>query len=182
MKIAVISDTHGSLHYFDKAMTIIGDYDYLIHCGDVLPSGSSIIEGGYDMQALAKRINALHNVYFALGNGDFISENYMPDAHFEKELVLQLGDYKFFVTHSHLYSRMSMIMKAMEQGAHILCYGHTHVKELDYYDNLLILNPGSVSLPRDGSPSCAIIAEGIVSIYNVDSGAKIAELPIKKDC
>ena len=90
MRIGILSDTHGSLHYFNKAMSIIGDYDYLIHCGDVLPQGSRNQEDANAVQILADKLASMPNVYYALGNGDFISKNYMPTACFEKELVLRL--------------------------------------------------------------------------------------------
>lgn len=180
MKIGILSDSHGSLYSFERAMALIGDYDYLIHCGDVLPTSSRSIEGGYQEDALAKKLSAMPNVYFALGNGDFVSQALMPSVTFEKHLLLQLGDYKIFVTHGHLYSRMSMIMKALEAEADLLCYGHSHIKELDYYEDLLVLNPGSIALPRDGSPSCAILENDLISIYRVDTGEKIAGLSLNK--
>ncbi|WP_417303438.1 metallophosphoesterase family protein [Ellagibacter isourolithinifaciens] len=35
-------------------------------------------------------------------------------------------------------------------------YGHTHVKEIASRDGVLFVNPGSVSLPKDGSNSYAV--------------------------
>lgn len=178
MRIGVISDTHGSLHYFNKAMDFLGPCDYIIHCGDLLPPGSKAIEGGYDPEALAKRVQSLDHLFLVEGNGDFYSKT-LTDCPFHKELFLELGDYKIFATHSHLFSRMSMLMRAEERGATILCYGHTHAKELDYYENLLILNPGSTTLPRDGSRSCAIIENHCVSIFDIDTKVKLAYLSLK---
>ena len=42
-------------------------------------------------------------------------------------------------------------------GADILILGHTHVKELYLDENLVVLNPGSTSIPKDGTHSVAII-------------------------
>ena len=42
-------------------------------------------------------------------------------------------------------------------GANILILGHTHVKELSSDENLIILNPGSTSIPKDGTHSVATI-------------------------
>ncbi|MDM8129271.1 metallophosphoesterase family protein, partial [Paraclostridium benzoelyticum] len=42
-------------------------------------------------------------------------------------------------------------------GADILILGHTHVKELFIDENLIVINPGSTSIPKDGSHSVAII-------------------------
>ena len=39
MKIGVMSDTHGSLPYFEKALDLLKDCDVLFHIGDVLYHG-----------------------------------------------------------------------------------------------------------------------------------------------
>ena len=39
MKIGVMSDTHGSLTYFEKALDLLKDCDVLFHIGDVLYHG-----------------------------------------------------------------------------------------------------------------------------------------------
>lgn len=36
MKIGVMSDTHGSLVYFEKALEVLSDCDILLHAGDGL--------------------------------------------------------------------------------------------------------------------------------------------------
>lgn len=177
MKIGVISDTHGSLYFYEKALEIIGSWDYIIHCGDVLPKGRSI-EGGYDPEALGKKLDLKKNIFFAEGNGDYYSKGLMPHAEFKKEMCLPLGKHKVFVTHGHLYSKMSLLMKAKEAGASIVCYGHSHVKELAFYDDMLILNPGSTTLPRDGSRSCAVIADDSVTVFDIVTGAILGKLAL----
>ena len=39
MKIGVMSDTHGSLPYLEKALDVLSDCDILLHNGDVLYHG-----------------------------------------------------------------------------------------------------------------------------------------------
>ena len=39
MKIGIISDTHGDLVQVEKALKILEDCKYIIHCGDVLYHG-----------------------------------------------------------------------------------------------------------------------------------------------
>ncbi len=178
MKIGIISDTHGNIPFTKAALDLIGDADHIIHCGDVLPCSSKYGDG-FDPKGLANILAPLKNISYVRGNGDFFSQQLMPASIFHDHLLLELGGYRIFATHSHLFrSRMSMLMKAMEAEANILCYGHTHSKELDFYDNLLVLNPGSVSLPRDGSNSCAIIEDGCIRIFDLVSGQSLADLNI----
>ena len=64
-----------------------------------------------------------------------------------------IGTNKVFLTHGHQY-RISVnedliLDEAKARGANILIYGHTHRPEIDdSQPGLLILNPGSISLPR----------------------------------
>ncbi len=175
MKIGVISDTHGSLYFYEKALKVIGSFDYIIHCGDVLPKGR-FVEGGYDPEELGKRLDRQKNIFFAQGNGDAYSKGLMPHAEFKKDMCLSLGKHRIFVTHGHLYSKMSLMMKAKEAKADIVCYGHTHVKELAFHDEMLVLNPGSTTLPRDGSRSCAVIEDDSVSVFDIITGEVLGKL------
>ncbi len=179
MRIGIISDTHGEPKGFEKAIKIIGDADAIIHCGDILCS-YRYCEDVKPIE-LAQKISAQKNIFLAKGNGDnmedekFLQKNLNTPA-----LILELGDYKIFATHGHQYSRMQMIMKAKEQGANILCCGHSHIKELDSDEEMIIINPGSTSLPRDGSSSCAVIEDHIAKIYHLETGELIAQLAVPK--
>ena len=52
-----------------------------------------------------------------------------------------------------------LVEAAKEKGADVVFYGHTHVPELTYEDDITIVNPGSISYPRqDGRhPSYVVI-------------------------
>lgn len=62
-----------------------------------------------------------------------------------------------FCTHGHLFGPRNV--PPIARGAALL-YGHTHVKEIASRDGVLFVNPGSVSLPKDGSNSYAIYENG----------------------
>lgn len=42
----------------------------------------------------------------------------------------------------------------------VFLYGHTHVKFDQVIDGVRCLNPGSVSIPKDGSHSCILYEDG----------------------
>ena len=59
MKIGVMSDTHGSLTYFEKALDVLSDCDVLIHGGDILYHGPrNDIPEGYNPKGLISKINS----------------------------------------------------------------------------------------------------------------------------
>lgn len=178
MRIGIMSDTHGNLACFEQAMEIIGNADYIIHCGDVLPTYSRFIDED-PVNALAQRIRSLKHIFIVRGNGDTAEHARLLGHELSSPYrLIEIGGYKFFVTHGHHYSSMQMIWKAKELGADIICYGHSHVKELDTDGEILILNPGSTSLPRDGSRSCAVIENGKVFVYGLDSKEILGQLTI----
>ena len=63
----------------------------------------------------------------------------------------------FFLTHGHHYHPDAL--PTLREGD-VFLYGHTHVKLDEMCQNIRCLNPGSVSIPKDGSHSCLIYENG----------------------
>ena len=71
MKIGVMSDTHGSLPYLEKALDVLSDCDILLHIGDVLYHGPrNDLPEGYNPKAVIEKINNLDNITIVRGNCD----------------------------------------------------------------------------------------------------------------
>ncbi|PYZ93672.1 YfcE family phosphodiesterase [Salipaludibacillus keqinensis] len=163
MKALVMSDSHG----WDAEVKKIVDrhryeVDALFHCGDSELSASS---------------SALNEVYTVRGNCDFGTD-------FPEECVEDVADMRFFVAHGHLLnvktSEMNLIYKGMETESQIICYGHTHVPLAIQEKNMVILNPGSMRLPRQYPKGTYVIVETKeneieVNFYDLD-GNKLADL------
>jgi len=175
MKIGIISDTHGSLHFFEKALNILKDCDRILHAGDVLYHGPrNDLPGGYDPRGLAEKINTLDNIYIARGNCDSDVDQMVINHPLQNPCVfLEFNNKKIFVTHGYTESKLAMIYRAKEAGADILISGHTHVKEIIRDENLIVLNPGSTSIPKDGTRSCAIIHIDKIELWDIESASVI---------
>ena len=132
MKILIVSDTHKKNENYFKVLEMHHP-DMVIHCGDA--EGSE-----YALSSAAEC-----PVYIVLGNNDFFSD--LP-----KERELMIGKYKVFMTHGHYYyvSAGTEILKqeARARGAQIVLFGHTHRPVIDYTDDVIAVNPGSISYPR----------------------------------
>ncbi len=143
MKVLIVSDTHKkNENYFyvlEKEKP-----DLVIHCGDA--EGSEY--------ALTKAADC--PVEIVLGNNDFFSE--LP-----RELMLDIGPYKVWVVHGHNYyvsmGNENLKREAVERGVDIVFYGHTHRPVIDMDDEVIAVNPGSLSYPRQEGrrPSYAIM-------------------------
>ncbi|MBK5242073.1 metallophosphoesterase [Clostridium sp.] len=147
MRIGVISDTHRN----DSSIELLGEkikaVDVLIHLGDNVDD-ISIIKRHYK----GKIINVK-------GNCDFSTKT-------PYDRVEDIAGIKIFLTHGHKYSVKENLhklrYKALETGANIVLYGHTHIAKIDFEEGIWYINPGSASEPRDGARSFAII--------NIDGG------------
>ena len=133
MLIAVISDTHRVKKYIDLAKNVIKDADILIHLGDNIED-VDILKDGFDGE-----------VYAVAGNCDF-------SAKYPKENMIEVNGRKIFYTHGDLYGVKTTInniyYRGRELGADVVLFGHTHEHGIERTEDLILMNPGSVSLPR----------------------------------
>lgn len=159
MKIGVMSDTHGSLVYFEKALEVLSDCDILLHAGDVLYHGPrNDLPKGYNPKGVISKINELDNILIARGNCDADVDQMVINHPIQGPYVLsQFGETRILINHGYVDSKEETIKKAKSMCADILILGHTHVKELFVDENLIVINPGSTSIPKDGSHSVATI-------------------------
>lgn len=133
MKILIISDTHGKNGGLKNLLKQIKPIDMLIHCGDAEGSEEYIRE------------IAECPVHIVAGNNDFFTE--LP-----KEEEFCIGKYHVLVTHGHYYyiSMGTEMLKedARARGFNLVMFGHTHRPYLEQDSDITILNPGSLSYPR----------------------------------
>ena len=136
-KILVVSDSHGDNAAVYRAMEKAGDFNSLIHLGDVGANWREI-EGRCPWPA-----------YFVRGNCDY-------DLDLKQALVLSFGEHRIYCTHGHMQEVSGGLnilrYSALENECDIALYGHTHVPFLieakEGVRDVTILNPGSISRPR----------------------------------
>lgn len=137
LRILIMSDSHGRNENVELAIAQvreeIGEFQMLIHLGDV---------------GDARELEPLAGVpcYIVRGNTDY-------DAKLLNANVIEAGGHRIFATHGHLYQvdmRLDLLrFAALENDCDIAMYGHTHVPYLEEDpDDVTILNPGSISKPR----------------------------------
>lgn len=180
MKIAVISDTHGSLAYFEKALAVLGECDYIIHGGDVLYHGPrNPLPEGYQPKELAQKINSLNNIIFAKGNCDADVDQMVINHPIQNPYALiQLSKHKILVNHGYEKELSQYIEQAKNLNVNIFIFGHTHKKELYKDDDLIVLNPGSTALPKDGVHSAAIITNEMIKLIDIVKNEVIKEISL----
>ena len=147
MRILVFSDSHGNSA--DMISVIEKQYDSInavIHLGDLLS----------DANEVSRRFPHLP-VNTVAGNCDrygFTADDF--------EKCADYGGVKLFMCHGHTCSVKSTLgiitAKAARCGAKIALFGHTHVSGVKEMNGVILMNPGSITCPRDGrAPSYGII-------------------------
>lgn len=136
MKVLVFSDSHG---YTSKMINIIRDsknVDLLIHLGDTVKDAEEIAE-----------IFSSIRVEYVSGNNDWYSRE--PN---EKLLILE--GKKLLITHGNAYAVKNGYKRIIQRGVDLqvdaILFGHTHIAYEGLHDNILLVNPGSISLPVGG--------------------------------
>lgn len=135
MKILVLSDTHGHL---DKAYEVcerLPNIDLIIHCGD------------YQRDAYTLEDTLGIPVVSVKGNCDRCRE---VDRAFAET---PYG--KIMITHGHMEGCKldinQLLYAAEENDCVAVCFGHTHIPMCEDYAGITLINPGSLSQPRDGT-------------------------------
>ena len=131
MQIMILSDSHTMEKINVLSLLQKHNIDYYIHCGDIYMP--------YDGLPLS-------NFYVVKGNNDF--------SDIPTEIDTTIDGLHFFITYGHHYDIDygidTLAAHAKKIGADIVCFGHTHRPLVETIDNIVFINPGSVTFPRGG--------------------------------
>ena len=171
MKWMIASDIHGSAYWGQKLLEAFdaAGADRLLLLGDLLYHGPrNALPEGYDPMKLAALLNGRRDRIMAVrGNCDAeIDQAVLNFPMMADYALLSAGNRLIFATHGHLYS--DACLPPLCRGD-ILLHGHTHIKRCEEKDGILFLNPGSVSIPKDGPEhSCMLLEEDSVIWQTLD--------------
>ena len=174
MKVLIASDIHGSAYWADRLAAAVDaeQPDRIVLLGDMLYHGP---RNDLPRDYAPKRVIPVLNGLAATGRLIAVRGN--CDAEVD-QMVLDfpcMADYAelwddagrtLFLTHGHVYGagfhNSVDNLPALPAGSAIV-YGHTHVKvngEVPGRPDVWAFNPGSVSIPKDGSHSYGIYESG----------------------
>lgn len=130
-KVLVVSDNHGDREILEKIVDTWHDrVDLMIHCGDSeIPATDPLMQ----------------NFTRVAGNNDW-------RLGYQADQEVLVGGQRFFITHGHHYqvnfSMTPLMLKGEAANADVVCFGHTHQLFAACERGMLLVNPGSISLPR----------------------------------
>ena len=155
MRLLFISDIHGVPSTLEQALAKGAElgYDKIVLLGDLLYHGPrNGVPSFYDPVKVASILNGLKDKIVAVrGNCDAEVDQLMFEFPMMSDYaILETETETFFLTHGHLWNEWKLPPVGIGT---VLAHGHTHVPELKKLEcGLTIFNPGSVSLPKGGSP------------------------------
>ena len=161
MKYLVLSDIHGSSTNLKKVLER-ETYDKILLLGDVLPHGPrNDLPEGYKPKEVMAILNALADKIICVrGNCDAYVDDMVLD--FPINDLACVDD--IYMTHGHIYNPSHPLK--LHHG--VVLFGHTHVKEITEVNGVTYINPGSLSIPKDGVASYMVIEDNTFYFKNAE--------------
>lgn len=140
----VISDTHGKLDKVYEIYKTLTSVDSIIHLGDYVKDAEELQnELGIDV------ISVKGNMDGAFSDTDF------------KILTTEYG--KLYLAHGHMENvkmkYQNIFYRAEEAGCTAALFGHTHRPVFEELNGIYLINPGSLTLPADGTQGSYALLE-----------------------
>lgn len=170
MKVLIASDIHGSAaacqHLLERFEAI--QADHLLLLGDILYHGPrNDLPKNYDPKRTAQLLNAYKDRIIAVrGNCDGEVDQMVLDFPITADYnVLLMNGYRIFASHGHVYSPEHL--PALKQGDCFL-FGHIHIPTIREENGIMLLNPGSITLPKCDNPATyAVLENDCFTIYTM---------------
>ncbi|MFB6090781.1 MAG: metallophosphoesterase [Halobellus sp.] len=192
MKVGLISDVHANRPALEAVLDDMPDVDACVHAGDVVgygPFPSAVIaifrsndvvsiQGNHDRAVLGDFHDNFHEIpkSAALWTTEQLTDDelaYLESLPLERELY----ENRLKVAHGapgkpNTYTYPEDFSADLLGPESVLAIGHTHVQAKAAFEDGIVVNPGSVGLPRDGDwrPGYAVVDldDGTVDLRRVE--------------
>ena len=153
MKWMIASDIHGSALYCGQMIRRFEEEkaERLLLLGDLLYHGPrNDLPEEYQPKKVIEMLNGIRDRLLCIrGNCDCeVDQMVLHFPILADYAVLDAGNRLIYATHGHIYNQEKL--PPLKPGD-VMLFGHTHVPLHTEKDGVLCLNPGSVSIPKEGS-------------------------------
>ena len=162
MKFLIASDIHGSARWCRALMALVEreNPDKLILLGDLLYHGprNDLPEEYAPKQVIPMLSRYAEKIIAVRGNCEAeVDQMVLPFPCMADYAQLMADGKTLYLTHGHHASPERL--PPLPEGS-VFLSGHTHVKRDEMHGGIRCLNPGSVSIPKDGSHSFLLYENG----------------------
>lgn len=165
----IASDIHGSAYYAQ----IIKDAFHQQNCDKLLLLGDLLYHGPrnplpyeYNPKEVIEILNSLkHNIIAVRGNCDAeVDQMVLSFPLMSDYTVISVDGYQIFASHGHIYSPQKL--PTLNEND-VFVFGHIHIPMAKKENHIHIINPGSITLPKENTPhTYAILENKTVTIYD----------------
>ncbi len=168
-RLLVTGDIHGSYTTWLVLRQLLMPEDGLVIAGDFFGTRyGNYSHKDFQPEELRKELKDLsHPVFYVYGNCDV--PDFFPGCY--ETLSFQALGKRIFLHHGHK-------PVCQTKDTDIIIQGHTHIYELKKSQTRILLNPGSITSPRNGIPSYGTIEENAASIISLKTGKPLIHIPL----
>ncbi len=162
MKFVIASDIHGSAFWCGKLVEVIEQVqpDRILLLGDILYHGprNDLPKGYAPKQVIPMLSDYKDKIICVRGNCEAeVDQMVLPFPCMADCAQVCADGLTMYLTHGHHHNPDNLPPLA---AGSIFLSGHTHVKLDEIRNGIRCLNPGSVSIPKDGTNSCMVYENG----------------------
>ncbi len=162
MKLLIASDIHGSAYWCGRLMELVESEqpDRLLLLGDLLYHGprNDLPKDYAPKQVIPMLSRYKEKIIAVRGNCEAeVDQMVLPFPCMAESSQLLVDGLSLYLTHGHHHNPDNL--PPLPEGT-VFLSGHTHVKIDEVHNGIRCLNPGSVSIPKDGSHSCLFLENG----------------------
>ena len=162
MKLLIASDIHGSAYWCGRLMELMESEqpDRLLLLGDLLYHGprNDLPKDYAPKQVIPMLSRYKEKIIAVRGNCEAeVDQMVLPFPCMAESSQLLVDGLSLYLTHGHHHNPDNL--PPLPEGT-VFLSGHTHVKIDEVHNGIRCLNPGSVSIPKDGSHSCLFLENG----------------------
>lgn len=172
-KWMIASDLHGDADCTERLLEryAASGAERLILLGDLLYHGPrNDLPTGYAPKKVIELLNSVKNELLCVrGNCDAdVDQMVLQFPILAEYAYLSCDGLNIIATHGHVYHKQHPL--PMKRGE-ILLHGHTHIPAAEPFgDRNWYVNPGSVSLPKEGSPKSYLLYENRRFVWYDENG------------
>ena len=173
MRWMIASDIHGSAKWCEKMLDAwrAAAPERLVLLGDILYHGPrNDLPENYAPKEVIAMLNPLAAELLCVrGNCEAeVDQMVLNFPVMADYAAVPLGKSIIYLTHGHLYGEDNP--PPLKRGDILLC-GHTHVPALNRHEGFTYVNPGSVSIPKNGSAhSYCLLEDGVLTWFDLATG------------
>lgn len=171
MKLFFISDVHGSLYYLQKALEHFEQEkaDFLVILGDELYHGArNPLPEGYNPKEVALLLNSYAEKIIAVrGNCESeVDQMVLEYPVMSDYSIILYNDKRLFLTHGHIFNPDNL--PKLSSGD-VFFYGHTHIPMAEKREHIYVINPGSITMPKQNNPhTFGVLEDNIFEIKSLN--------------